>query len=107
MVQDCRSLSDLEDLPALPYLRGLAVGDDGVLYAAATGCRAVVRISRSGTVTTILKAEGNWSPTAVAVFGGALYVLEYDHHAAERVWPPRVRKIDAASKVTVLATITR
>jgi len=106
-VQDCRSLSDLEDLPALPYLRGLAVAADGVVYAAATGCRAVVKISPSGTVTTILKSEGDWSPTAMALFGGAVYVLEYDHRAPERVWPPRVRKIDAALKVTVLATITR
>src|SRR6185369_16704966 len=46
-VQDCRSLADLEDLPALPYLRGLAIADDGVLYAAASGCRAVVKISPS------------------------------------------------------------
>ena len=107
MVQDCKRLSDLEDAPASPYLRGLAVADDGVLYAAATGCRAVVRISPSGTATTILKSEGDWSPTAIAVAGGAVYVLEYDHRAAERVWPPRVRKIDAAGKVTVLATITR
>jgi sugar lactone lactonase YvrE len=107
MVQDCTSLSDLEDLPASPYLRGLAVAGDGVVYAAATGCRAVVRISSSGTVTTILKTEGDWSPTAVATAGGALYVLEYNHRAAERVWPPRVRKVDAAGKVTVLATITR
>jgi hypothetical protein len=36
-----------------------------------------------------------------------VYVLEYDHNAAERVWPPRVRKMDTAGKVTVLATITR
>ena len=107
MVQDCKRLSDLEDAPPSPYLRGLAVADDGVLYAAATGCRAVVRISPSGTATTILKSEGDWSPTAIAVAGGAVYVLEYDHRAAERVWPPRVRKIDAAGKVTVLATITR
>jgi len=106
-VQDCTKLSGQEDAPASPYLRGLAGADDGVLYAAATGCRAVARISPSGTATTILKSEGDWSPTAIAVAGGAVYVLEYDHHAPERVWPPRVRKIDAAGKVTVLATITR
>ncbi|MBK5257576.1 MAG: hypothetical protein JJE39_16245 [Vicinamibacteria bacterium] len=107
MVRDCKRLSEVEDAPAGAYLRGLAVAEDGVLFVAATGCRAVVRIAPSGTVTTILRTEGAWSPTAVAVAGGAVYVLEYDHRAAERVWPPRVRKIDAAGKVTVLATITR
>lgn len=100
-------MSGLEDAPAAPYLRGLAVAADGALYAAATGCRAVVKISQSGTVTTILTTDGSWSPTAVAAASGAVYVLEYDHNAPERVWPPRVRKIDAAGKVTVLATITR
>lgn len=97
----------LADTPPGSYLRGLAIGDDRAVYVAATGCHAVVRIAPTGNVTTILKSEADWSPTAIAAAGGALYVLEYNHHAAERVWPPRVRKVDAAGKVTVLAIITR
>jgi hypothetical protein len=59
-----------------PYLRGLAVGDNGNVYIAATGCRVVVRIDRRGTVTTVLRAESPWAPTAVALHGHAVYVLE-------------------------------
>jgi hypothetical protein len=58
-------------------------------------------------VTGILKAEADWSPTAVAVMRGAVFVLEYDHSAAECVWPPRVRRIDTSGKVSLLARITR
>jgi hypothetical protein len=106
-VPDCHPLSGLEDEAAPPYLRGLAVAADGTVYVAATGCRSVAKIAPTGAVTTILSAEGSWSPTAVAVAGGAVYVLEYDHSAGERVWPPRVRKVDPAGKVTLLARVTR
>jgi hypothetical protein len=107
VVRDCHRMPDLEDAPALPYLRGLAVAADGAVFVAATGCGSVVKISPSGEVTTLLKAEAPWSPTAVALADRDVYVLEYDHSAAERVWPPRVRKVDAAGKVKVLAQITR
>jgi hypothetical protein len=114
-VTNCRMVESLDPMPSGPYLRGLAVSDadldaGGVartIYAAATACGAVVKISQSGTVTTILGTNGSWAPTAVAVAGGSVYVLEYDHSVPERTWPPRVRKLDAAGKVTVLATITR
>jgi sugar lactone lactonase YvrE len=104
---ECQRMAELEDEPAMPYLRGLAVDAEGAIFVAATGCRSVVRISPSGKVNGILKAEAPWSPTAVATADGAIYVLEYDHSAAERVWPPRVRKFDASGKVTELARVTR
>jgi sugar lactone lactonase YvrE len=61
----------------LPYLRGLAVDARGTVYAAATGCRCVVRITPDGKVETVLKAERPWSPTGIALQGDAIYVLEY------------------------------
>jgi hypothetical protein len=114
-VPDCRKVEALDPMPAGPYLRGLAVSDadldakGGVrtVYAAAAACGAVIEISQSGTVTTILRTSGSWAPTAVAAAGGSVYVLEYDHSVPERTWPPRVRRIDASGKVTVLATLTR
>src|SRR5262249_19844300 len=52
------------DIPE-PYLRGLAVDSHGTAYAAATGCRCVVRITPGGKVETVLKSERPWSPTGV------------------------------------------
>jgi DNA-binding beta-propeller fold protein YncE len=94
---------------SVPYLRGLAVGDDGNVYVAATGCRVVVRIDRRGTDTTVLRAEGSWAPTAVALHGNAVYVLEYLHTPGDdaRQWLPRVRKVDARGHVSTIATVTR
>ena len=97
------------DAPRGPYLRGLAVDATGTVYAASTGCHAVLKISPAGAVTTVLRADGGWSPTAVALFNGDVYVLEYDHSAGqrERSWPPRVRKLSADGGVKTLATISR
>ena len=114
-VRGCRKVESLDAMPSGPYLRGLAVSDadldpNGVvrtIYAAATACGAVIKISQDGTVSSILGTSGSWAPTAVAVAGGSVYVLEYDHSVPERTWPPRVRKVDASGKVSVLATITR
>ena len=99
-----------EDVPenfAAPYLRGLAVDKDGVVYAAANGCRRVLKISPQGNVEIILKSEAPWSPTGVAVFDGAAYILEYTNanapHGSE--WRPRIRRVDANGHVTTLAEI--
>jgi hypothetical protein len=94
---------------SVPYLRGLAVGDDGHVYVAATGCRVVVRIDRRGTLSTVLRAESPWAPTAVALHGNAVYVLEYLHTPGDdrRQWLPRVRKIDATNHVSTVATVNR
>jgi DNA-binding beta-propeller fold protein YncE len=93
----------------VPYLRGLAVSGDGNVYVAATGCRVVVRIDRRGTVTTVLRAESPWAPTAVALHGNAVYVLEYLHTPGDdrRQWVPRVRKVDAGGHVSTIAIVNR
>jgi hypothetical protein len=49
-----------------PFLRGLAVDPHGTVYAAATGCRCVVRVTPDGRVEVVLKAERPWSPTVGA-----------------------------------------
>ena len=87
-----------------PYLRGLAVAADGSIYVAAAGCAALLRVDTKGRVTTILRSSPPWSATAVAVAGRDVYVLEYLHTASDnRVeWLPRVRKISASGKVTML-----
>jgi sugar lactone lactonase YvrE len=92
-----------------PYLRGLAVAADGSIYVAATGCGAVLRVDAKGKVTTVLKASAPWSPTAVAVAGRDVYVLEYLHTASDnrREWIPRVRKISASGTVSTLGGSTR
>jgi hypothetical protein len=90
-----------------PFLRGLAVDAQGTVYAAATGCRAVVKITANGQTTVALRAEPPWSPTGVAVGGDAVYVVEYQHpHSARREeWLPRVRKLAPDGKVTTLVSL--
>jgi hypothetical protein len=98
--------ADAPENGRLPYLRGLAVDSRGVVYAAATGCRAVVRIT-GNRVETILKAERPWSPTGVAVSGDDVYVLEYtNHQGLQKEWLPRVRRIRRDGTVTTLVTIS-
>ena len=91
------------------YCRGLAVGPDGAVYVAATGSRRVLKISAKGEVSTVLTCEKPWTPTGVAVYRGAVYVLEYDDETPTegRNWPPRVRKVGADGRVSVLAVVAR
>jgi hypothetical protein len=92
-----------------PLLRGLAVDSSGVVYVAASGCGSVLKVTPDGQITTVLQLEGPWSPTAVALFGRDIYVLEYLHTAIEDrlQWVPRVRKISPDGKSTVIATVAR
>jgi hypothetical protein len=110
-VEECDQLSHLPE-GFSPYLRGIAVAKDGTVFAAANGCRAVVRIGGDGASTPVLRAEAPYSPTAVAVDGGDLYVLEYLHTDEEdvpdrKVWVPRVRKLAADGTVSLVVTVDR
>jgi sugar lactone lactonase YvrE len=107
-VPDC----DAEFPPETPkshssFLRGLAVNASGTIFAAATGCRAVVKISPDGKSSVVMRAEAPWSPTGVAVRGDDVYVLEYEHpHSPNKVdWRPRVRKLARDGKVMTLVTL--
>ena len=77
-------------------------------HVAATGCRAVVQITQSGTVKTLLRSERPWSPTAVALHNDDVYVLEWTNanDGLEAGWRPLLRKINASGKVSTLMTIT-
>jgi hypothetical protein len=92
-----------------PYFRGLDVDAQGTVYVAATGCRAVLKITPDNTVTTVLRTQGPWSPTGVSVLGNDVYVLEYFHTPGDnrREWVPRVRKINPDGSAVIVATIDR
>jgi hypothetical protein len=108
VVPDCDpDPADHKATSRLPYLRGLAVLEDGTVYAAATSCHAVVRIGPRGDVTAVLKSERPWSPTGVAARGGNLYVLEYANAngPATEGWRPRVRRIDSSGQVSTVVTV--
>lgn len=91
------------------YLRGLDVDTAGNVYVASTGCRAVLKITADKKVTTVLRSSPPWSPTAVAVSGNELYVLEYFHTPGDnrREWLPRVRKVSPEGVVVTVAAINR
>ncbi len=89
-----------------PYLRGLDVADGETIYAAVTGRRCIVKVSKAGKIETVLKAEKPWTPTGVAVRGKDLFVLEYANHDTAGPWVPRVRKLAADGTVTTLADPT-
>jgi hypothetical protein len=92
-----------------PLLRGLDVDVDGTVYVAATGCGSVLRVSPAGRVTTLPQVPNPWAATGVALFGGDVYVLEFQNAESDdrREMLPRVRKIAADGRTAVIATVTR
>ena len=90
-----------------PYLRGLKVDGKGVVYVADSADARVLKISPEGRVTTLLQLEAPWAPTDVAVFGDIVYVLEFSHTPGDdrTEWMPRVRKITADGKSTIIMTV--
>lgn len=96
-----------------PMLRGLAVDSRGTIYVAASGCGSLLKISARGQVATLHQLESPWTPTAVALFGSNVYVLEYLQTAESmepedrRAWLPRVRKITGDGHTSIIASIDR
>jgi hypothetical protein len=94
-------------------LRGLAADGHGTIYVAASGCGSLLKVSASGQVTTVHQLQSPWTPTAVALFKDNIYVLEYLQTAASMqpedrsAWLPRVRKITADGRSTIIASIDR
>lgn len=95
--------------PNDPLLRGLAVDSSGTVFVAASGCGSLLKVTPNGQVSTLLQLEAPWSPTAVALFRGDIYVLEYLHTAVEDrlQWLPRVRRIRADGTSAIIANVTR
>jgi sugar lactone lactonase YvrE len=92
-----------------PYLRGLTVDDKGVMIVADNGDARVLKITPTGKVTTLLQLQSPWSPTSVAMHGNDVYVLEFLHtpNDVRREWLPRVRKITADGKSTIIASLDK
>lgn len=90
-----------------PYLRGLDVDARGTVYVAASGCGSVLKVVPGRKAEILVQVQSPWSPTAVALSGGDVYVLEYLHTATDnrREWLPRVRKISPDGKTAVIAAI--
>ena len=92
-----------------PFLRGIAVDASGTVYAPATSCHRVLRITPDGHVSVILKSERPWSPTAIALYGDDVYVLEYTNanggHDEGEGWLPRIRRLGRDGTLTTLATV--
>ena len=79
------------------------------MYVADSGDARVLKITPSGKTTTLLQLQSPWAPTAVALFGSDVYVLEYLHTAEDirRSWLPRVRKLAADGTKTIIATVDK
>ena len=110
IVATVRALSRPPSIPGTnqhPYLRGLAVDARGVMYVADNGDARVLKITPEGKTTTLVQLQSPWSPTAVALFGTDVYVLEFLHTAGDdrRAWLPRVRKITSDGRSTIIATL--
>jgi hypothetical protein len=107
-VKDCdEDKADHKPTNRLPYLRGLAVDSEGTVYAAATSCHQLIKITADGRAETALKAERPWTPTGVATHGRDVYVLEYTNANGPGTegWRPRVRKLGPDGVVSVIASI--
>lgn len=94
-----------------PMLRGLATDSHGTIFVAASGCGSLLKVSARGDVTILHQLQSPWTPTAVALFGRNIYVLEYLQTAASMepedrsAWLPRVRKITADGRTRIIASI--
>lgn len=111
LVQDCDEdpADHKEENRGIPLLRGIAVDSTGVIYAAATSCHALLKITPDRKIKTILKSERPWSPTGVTVWKGNVYVLEYTNAngPSSEGWFPRVRRIGKDGRVTILADLSK
>lgn len=87
----------------------MAIDENGSIYLAYYGNRSVIKVTPNGAKSTILEAEGPWSPHGVDIFNGELYVLEstlgdgkwWKFWQDERIIP-RVRKLGSDGTVSTL-----
>ena len=86
-------------------LTGLAVAADGTVYVADSGNRRLLKVTPQGNVEAILRTEPPFFPNGVAIGGNDLYVLEVGFTLPNISSGPRVRKISADGKQTIIATV--
>lgn len=100
-----------EDKPTLfdgteAILTGLAVAANHNVYLADSGNRRLLKVSGDGKVEVLLRTDPPFSPNGVFLgAGGEIYVLEVGFTPPSSWSGPRVRKISADGKSTILATI--
>jgi hypothetical protein len=95
----------VEGVIAWGSLMGLSVNAQGDVYVVDYRNRRVLKVSSSGTVSTVAQAEQPWTPTGVAATGhGDLYILEF-RFTPPSTNTPRVRKLSSDGRITVLATV--
>jgi len=87
-------------------LAGLAVDSASNVYVADAGNRRLLRINREGRVEVLLRTDPPYFPNGVvAGSGGDIYVLEVGFTPPSTSSGPRVRKLSADGKSTILATV--
>ena len=88
----------------LTRLFGIAVDAQGDVFVADYGNRRVLKVTSDGRLSTVVRAEAPWSPTGIALKDGNLYILEFGFTPPSR-YAPRVRKLAADGKLTVIAQV--
>jgi sugar lactone lactonase YvrE len=105
---DARTQEDKPTLFGGSYgnLTGIAVDSAGNVYAADAGNRRLFKINHEGKVDVLLRTDPPYFPNGViAGPGGNIYVLEVGFTLPSSWSGPRVRKITADGKSTILATV--
>ncbi|MGH9928293.1 MAG: hypothetical protein ACREA9_03585 [Pyrinomonadaceae bacterium] len=105
---DARTKEDKPTLFGGSYgsLAGLAVDALGSVYVADAGNRRLFKIDRENKATVLLRTDPPYFPNGVVVApGGDIYVLEVGFTLPSSSSGPRVRKISAEGKSTILATV--
>lgn len=77
-------------------LRGLTVAPDGRVLAADMGAKAVLAVGADGIASTLYREAEPWLPTAVALSGDRLLVLEANAEPTE--YEDRVRVIEVTKQ---------
>jgi hypothetical protein len=79
---------------------GLAVDDEGTIYAAVPALGVTLKIRADGKRTTIARSEKGWAAIGVAVSGRAVFLLESKTTERDN-YGPRVRRVmpDGASQL--------
>jgi len=83
----------------------LHADSDGNVYVADTGNRRLLKVNNDGKAQVIFRSEPPYFPTGVAAADADLYVLEVGLTLPNAWSAPRIQKIDAAGKSTILATV--
>jgi sugar lactone lactonase YvrE len=87
-------------------LAGLAIDSANNVYVADAGNRRLLRVNREGKVDVLLRTDPPFFPNGVVAGpGGYIYVLEVGFTLPSTSSGPRIRKLSADGKSTILATV--